>query len=249
MLDAALHSITVGKLEDAQSVLASALDRQRATIRELRDLSFALEPVVLRDQGFAPALQELAEQIGTANRIRIDLDIAAAEEIGEAAQVATYTIIRELLDQAIRRGPPTTVQVSMKATEDGGLETCVADNAEPERRYRQTIHRVDLWSVLKISVCFYICGLAVTMVALVALWAIADAAGVIHSVEKFLGDLLQTKDFTFLDAEILRGTLLVAAVLVVLLVVITVIAAAFYNMFAELFGGVELTITEEETTL
>jgi signal transduction histidine kinase len=136
MLDAALHSITTGKLEDAQRVLASALDRQRATIRELRDLSFALEPVVLRDQGFAPAMQELAEQVGTANQIRIDLDIAAAEEIGEAAQVATYTIIRELLDQAIRRGPPTTVTVTLKATDDGGLETCVADNAEPERRRR-----------------------------------------------------------------------------------------------------------------
>jgi two-component system, NarL family, sensor kinase len=136
MLDAALHSITTGKLDDAQSVLASALDRQRATIRELRDLSFALEPVVLRDQGFGPALQALAEQVGTANRIRIDLDVEAAEEIGEAAQVATYTIIRELLDQAIRRGPPTTVSVRMKATRDGGLETCVADDAEPERRRR-----------------------------------------------------------------------------------------------------------------
>jgi hypothetical protein len=118
-----------------------------------------------------------------------------------------------------------------------------------QRRYRQTINRVDLWSVLKVSVCFYICGMAVTMVALVALWAIADAAGVIHSVEKFLGDLLQTKNFTFLDQEILRGALLVAAVLVVLLVVITVIAAAFYNLFAELFGGVEITITEDETAL
>jgi two-component system NarL family sensor kinase len=136
MLDAALHSITTGKLDDAESVLSSALDRQRATIRELRDLSFALEPVVLRDQGFGPALQELADQVGTANRIRIDLDVAAAEDIGEAAQVATYTIIRELLDQAIRRGPPTTVKVSMKATDDGGLETCVTDNAEPERRRR-----------------------------------------------------------------------------------------------------------------
>ena len=136
MLDAALHSITIGKLADAESVLSTALDRQRATIRELRDLSFALEPVVLRDQGFRPALQELAEQVGTANRIRIDLDVAAAEDIGEAAQVATYTIIRELLDQAIRRGPPTLVQVTMKATADGGLETCVADNAEPERRRR-----------------------------------------------------------------------------------------------------------------
>jgi len=120
---------------------------------------------------------------------------------------------------------------------------------EPERRYRQTIHRVDLWSVLKIAVCFYICGMAVTMVALVALWLIADAAGVIHSVEKFFGDLLQTKDFTFLDAEILRGALLVAAVLVVLQIVITVIAAAFYNVFAELFGGVEITISEDESAL
>ena len=136
MLDAALHSITVGKLDDAESVLSTALDRQRSTIRELRDLSFALEPVVLRDQGFGPALQELAEQVGRANRIRINLDIAAAEKIGEAAQVATYTIIRELLDQAIRRGPPTTVDVRMTATDDGGLETCVADDAEPERRRR-----------------------------------------------------------------------------------------------------------------
>jgi hypothetical protein len=120
---------------------------------------------------------------------------------------------------------------------------------EPERRYRQTIHRVDLWSVLKISVCFYICGMAVTMVALVALWLIADAAGVIHSVEHFMGDLLQTKNFSFLDGEILRGALLVGAVLVVLQIVITVIAAAFYNVFAELFGGVEITISEDETAL
>jgi hypothetical protein len=120
---------------------------------------------------------------------------------------------------------------------------------ETERRYRQTIHRVDLWSVLKISVCFYICGMAVTMVALVALWVIADAAGVIHSVEKFFGDLLQTKDFTFLDGEILRGALLVSAVLVVLQIIITVIAAAFYNVFAELFGGIEITISEDESAL
>jgi two-component system, NarL family, sensor kinase len=136
MIDAALHSIETGKLDDARGVLGSALERQRDTIRELRELSFALEPVVLRDQGFAPAIQALAEQVGTANQIRIDLDIDAAEQIGESAQVATYTIIRELLDQAVRRGPPTTVRVTMRATEDGGLETCVSDDAEPERRRR-----------------------------------------------------------------------------------------------------------------
>jgi signal transduction histidine kinase len=117
-------------------VLSSALDRQRATIRELRDLSFALEPVVLRDQGFEPALRELAEQLGTSNQIRIDFDVAAAEQAGEAAQVAMYTIIRELLDQAIRRGPPERISVTITPTGDHGLEMCVSDDAEPERRRR-----------------------------------------------------------------------------------------------------------------
>ena len=47
----------------------------------------------------------------------------------------------------------------------------------------------------------------------------------------------------------MRGALLVCAVIVVLLIVITVIAAAFYNLFAEIFGGVEVTITEDESAI
>jgi two-component system NarL family sensor kinase len=136
MLDAALHAIITEKLEDARSVLESALDRQRATIRELRDLSFALEPVVLRDQGFGPAVRALAEQLGTRNQIRVDLDIADAERVGATAQVALYTLVRELLEQAVRRGPLTRVEVSMKAEPGGAFETVVADDAEPERRRR-----------------------------------------------------------------------------------------------------------------
>jgi two-component system, NarL family, sensor kinase len=136
MLDAALHAIQTGKLDDARDVLSSALDRQRTTIRELRDLSFALEPVVLRDQGFGPALEALAEQIGTSNQIRIDLDLSESERIGGTAQVALYTIVRELLDQAVKRGPLTRIEVGMNALDGGGIETIVADDAEPERRRR-----------------------------------------------------------------------------------------------------------------
>ena len=136
MLDAALHSIDTGKLDDAKSIVDSALLRQRSTIRELRDLSFALEPVVLRDQGFGPALRALADQVGTANQVRIDLEVEEAENVGETAQVAMYTVIRELLDQAIRRGPPSRIGVQMQPTADGGLATTVSDDAEPERRRR-----------------------------------------------------------------------------------------------------------------
>jgi signal transduction histidine kinase len=136
MLDATLHSIQTGKLDDAEKVLTSALDRQRLTIRQLRDLSFALEPVVLRDQGFGAAIAALAEQVGTSNQLRIDLELDEAERLGETAQVALYTIIRELLEQAVRRGPPTRIAVSMRATTDGGMETRISDDAEPERRRR-----------------------------------------------------------------------------------------------------------------
>jgi hypothetical protein len=115
-----------------------------------------------------------------------------------------------------------------------------------KRRLRHTIQKVDLWSVLKLSLCFYLCGLAVTLVALVALWMIADAFGVVENVEKFLGDLLSSDDFTFLSGEMLRGVALVGGVVVLLQVIITVIAAAFYNLFSELFGGIEVTVVEEE---
>jgi two-component system NarL family sensor kinase len=136
MLDAALHAIQTGKLDDAAGVVETALARQRTTIRELRDLSFALEPVVLRDQGFGPALHALTEQLGTSNRVRIDLDVEEAGRIGQTAQVAIYTIIRELLDQALRRGPLSRIAIGLRATADGGVETTIADDAEPERRRR-----------------------------------------------------------------------------------------------------------------
>jgi signal transduction histidine kinase len=136
MLDAVLYSLESGNAEDAQSVLSSALERQRETIRELRSLSFALEPVVLRDQGFGPALRALASQIGTTYALRIDLDVESAEQLGETAQVALYTIVRELLEQAVRRGPPSRVEVALRPTPDGGVELTVLDDAEPERRLR-----------------------------------------------------------------------------------------------------------------
>jgi signal transduction histidine kinase len=133
MLDAAQHSIEEGRLEQASDIIARALERHRETIRELKDLSFALEPVILRDQGFAPALRALAAQVGEAHSLRIDVSTSGAEDLGETAQVALYTIIRELIDQSVRRGPPTKITVTVEQT-TRGVEVVVTDDADPERR-------------------------------------------------------------------------------------------------------------------
>jgi two-component system NarL family sensor kinase len=137
MLDGALHSLSAAEsLEQARSIIKVALAQQRATIRELRDLSFVLEPVVLRDHGFGPALRALADQAAGTHGIEVDLDTEAATGIGETARVALYTILRELIDQAIRRGPPGRIRISLAPMPDGGLLATVADNADPERRRR-----------------------------------------------------------------------------------------------------------------
>ncbi|MGC9974719.1 MAG: histidine kinase, partial [Gaiellaceae bacterium] len=44
MLDAALHQLSSGNPEEAKQVIEAVLERQRSTIKALRDLSFNLEP-------------------------------------------------------------------------------------------------------------------------------------------------------------------------------------------------------------
>lgn len=133
MIDAAVGQIEDGKADDALTVLETGLQRLRATIGSLRDLSFELEPVVLRDQGFTPAVKAFAEQLGLERELQIDVDVAAAEILGANAQAALYQIIREALHGAIRRGPPSRIAVCVEQT-DGGIETTISDDGPGERR-------------------------------------------------------------------------------------------------------------------
>jgi signal transduction histidine kinase len=130
MLDAVKDSVA----PDALPVMEKALKQHRETIRALRDLSFNLEPVVLRDQGFGPAVQALAEQLGMEHEFQIDVAVEPAEALGEKTQAALYQIIRDALHASVRRGPPSRVSIVVAARTDGGIETTIVDDAPGERR-------------------------------------------------------------------------------------------------------------------
>jgi signal transduction histidine kinase len=134
MLDAVTESLREERLDEAGQVLKSALQRHRDTIRSLRDLSFNIEPVVLRDQGFGPAVKTFAEQVGLSNEIQVDLDVEAADRLTEHARVGLYQIIREAVNQAIRRGPPNRISIRVAEVADGSVETVIADDGSGERR-------------------------------------------------------------------------------------------------------------------
>ena len=136
MLDAVSDFLERGATDQAREVLEKALVRTRITIGELRDLSFKLEPVVLRDHGFAMAVNALAQDYGIEHEVKVEADVADAEVLSERAQAALYQILREALEGAIRRGPPKTFSVRVILVEDKSLEVTILDDAPGERRRR-----------------------------------------------------------------------------------------------------------------
>ena len=75
----------------------------------------------------------LADQIENARAIVTSLDLDGGDQLGGKAQVALYQILREALDQAVRRSPRhITVLVARDA--DGGFDVVVRDDGVGERR-------------------------------------------------------------------------------------------------------------------
>jgi signal transduction histidine kinase len=66
--------------------------------------------------------------------VEIALDIDHGDLLGEHAQAALYQIVREAIDQAVRRGAPTKIEVSLSPTASDGAELVVSDDGPPERR-------------------------------------------------------------------------------------------------------------------
>ena len=115
--------------------MRSALEKHRETIRSLRDLSFNIEPVVLRDQGFGAAVQELAKQLGIEHKVQIEVDVerggaarreGAGRPLPDRPRVAQPGGAARAADADLGRGSATPPE--------GELETIVADNGKGERR-------------------------------------------------------------------------------------------------------------------
>jgi two-component system NarL family sensor kinase len=136
MLDASLDLVRRGDLEQAREILDRALARTRTTVGELRDLSFNLEPVALRDHGFAAAVDALTQSRCREHGIEVSVDAAMIDTLGERTQAALYQIVREALEEAIRRGPPSRFEVAATTDAPGSLRLVIKDDAPTERRRR-----------------------------------------------------------------------------------------------------------------
>lgn len=112
------------------------------------------------------------------------------------------------------------------------------------RTTRVVLRHVDPWSVLKLSLVYYVAVFLVILVAGVLLWAGAEAAGVVGNIESFMVDI-GFDDFTFVPGQLLSGVALGGLVLVVAGTVANVLLAALFNLMGDIVGGLKLTLQED----
>jgi signal transduction histidine kinase len=133
MLDATVAALDDGDVASGSRIAARALAVARDAAEELRGIVMGLEPVALNEVGLAAAVRELAERTVGRRGASVEVTIEDAD-LGDGARSSLFQVIRETLDQAVRRGPPRTVSVSLRRTPTDGVELAVSDDGAPERR-------------------------------------------------------------------------------------------------------------------
>jgi hypothetical protein len=112
------------------------------------------------------------------------------------------------------------------------------------RQARVVLRKVDPWSVLKISFVFYLCMMVVILGALMILYGILGAMGVLDTATEFLVDLGFGDDFEIHGNWLFSRGLAIGLVLVVLWTLINVFIVFLYNLLSDVVGGIEVTLSE-----
>lgn len=113
------------------------------------------------------------------------------------------------------------------------------------RRVKRVVRRIDLWSVLKLSLLVYTCLYLAVLATLAAVWSILYSSGNIDKLQSFLEDV-GLENFTFYGNQMFRACAAIGAVGVIAGTVITVLATALVNVISEMTGGIRLVVIEEE---
>jgi hypothetical protein len=109
---------------------------------------------------------------------------------------------------------------------------------------RRILRRVNLWSVLKVSMILYLALFLVAAVASLVVWKAADSSGLIGKVENLMQEL-GFKNFEFVGEKLFFDFLLFALLMATLAILGTLVAAMLYNLIAEIVGGIEVTVVEQ----
>jgi hypothetical protein len=106
------------------------------------------------------------------------------------------------------------------------------------------LRKLGPWSVLKISFLFYLCVMVVILGAMMILYGILGAIGVLDNFTAFLVELGFGDDFEIHGDWLFTRGLAIGLGLVVLWTLINVFIVLMYNLLSDIVGGIEVTLSE-----
>lgn len=178
------------------------------------------QPAVPRPEAERPATEETPSVAARVSAVTSTTAATAAAvvEVAAAAAAVPARAVKEKL-------APATARV------EGG----------------RTITHIDVGSVLKVSIVFYLIVLVVLVVASFLLWLVADAFGAVDSIQKSIKSLFDVKTYVLHPTTIAVYTSLAGLVLAVAGTIANVLAAVIYNLIHEIVGGIRVGVSDPES--
>jgi hypothetical protein len=142
-------------------------------------------------------------------------------------------------------GPPPPAPPAEAPPEPTAVASSSRRRARRGRRVKRVVRRIDLWSVLKLSLVVYTCLYLAILATIAALWGIAYSSGTIENLESFLADV-GLENYRFYGNQMFRACAAIGAIGVMAGTVVTVLATALVNVISEMTGGIRLVVIEED---
>jgi len=111
---------------------------------------------------------------------------------------------------------------------------------------RRVIRRVDVWSVFKVSFIFYVCVLAVLLIAGTVLWNVARASGVINQIEKLVRSLFALTSFQLHPLTVLAWAAAILGAVCLIGILFNVLATVLYNLISDVIGGIQVIVVDDQ---
>ncbi|HET9732455.1 MAG TPA: DUF3566 domain-containing protein [Acidimicrobiales bacterium] len=114
-------------------------------------------------------------------------------------------------------------------------------------RSRATVRHLDVFSVLKVALVWWLVVLVTLVIASMMLWVFADAFGTLPSLEKSVRTLFSLKAFKLRPGSVALYTAAAGVVVAIAGMLATLVGAVIYNLIADLTGGVRVELESINT--
>ena len=115
----------------------------------------------------------------------------------------------------------------------------------PEQ-HRAVVYSIDVWSVAKVSLPFYLAAIATWVGLLVLLWGLLVSTGSVDSFESFVEDT-GYRNFEFVPSQMMSGLWAAAVILVVVGTAFNVVAVIVFNLLSSMLGGLQVVTVDKPT--